>query len=46
MSEDGLTLKQSLFVENYLTNGGNGVRAAEMTWGETATKHVKVKRTT
>jgi phage terminase small subunit len=29
MSEDKLTNKQKMFVESYLANGGNGVRAAE-----------------
>jgi phage terminase small subunit len=29
MSEDKLTNKQEMFVESYLANGGNGVRAAE-----------------
>ncbi len=29
MSEDKLTNKQEMFVESYLSNGGNGVRAAE-----------------
>jgi len=28
MNEDGLTMKQKIFVENYLSNGGNATQAA------------------